>query len=229
MKAFWGIGTPRSLHSTRNSYAIHVPTLCATRIHGMVGSTRQGDKTGKRAAAISLADVIFVSFSLIALPGYCGARHSTLFSLHQSNRGLDTFRTPVPSLVYMSSAFPAFGKHTMRAFGAPDGTFVPLLPSPGNQRSKTSCGTAVLLLRALSKYRRMSSSDHVDADGGGGGTSMPSASQSSCRIYSKTKIVRILWSSHDAQVQCFNCQRTSIRLTALISASLSVILPVSLI
>ena len=90
----------------------------------------------------------------------------------------------------MSSAFPAFGKHTTRAFGRPDDTLVPLRTSPGNQRSKTSCETVVFVVRALSKYLRISFSDHVDAEGGGGGISIPSASQSSCRIY--TCIIRII-------------------------------------
>lgn len=31
-----------------------------------------------------------------------------------TRRGLETLRAPVPSLVYMSSALPAFGKHTTR-------------------------------------------------------------------------------------------------------------------
>ena len=70
IKAWRGIGTPRSLQSTRNSYAIHVPTLCAIRIHGMDGSQRDGDRTGKGACAMPLADVILGSFNLMALPGY---------------------------------------------------------------------------------------------------------------------------------------------------------------
>lgn len=41
------------------------------------------------------------------------SRHHSQDKGHTS-RGLDTFLAPVPSLVYMSSALPAFGKHSTR-------------------------------------------------------------------------------------------------------------------
>ena len=48
----------------------------------------------------------------------------------RTSSGLAAFLTPVPSFVYMSSAFPAFGKHRMLRRGW--AVAVPLLARPGN-------------------------------------------------------------------------------------------------
>lgn len=119
----------------RSSNVIHVPTECATMKYGFSSSLLA--MTGNRAAAISGADRMKVSFLLFARPGYSTASkvpcdHSTriyviyilekvvfrmalqTFLLRQrSSNGLSARRGPIPSLVYISSAFPAFGKAMM--------------------------------------------------------------------------------------------------------------------
>ena len=54
----------------------------------------------------------------------------------RTSKGLGARLTPVPSLVYMSSALPALGKHSILSRAA--GTSVPLLFRPGNHLAKSA-------------------------------------------------------------------------------------------
>jgi len=66
-------------------------------------------------------------------------RH-TRIAMTRTSRGLDALLIPVPSLVYMSSALPAFGKHKILSRGA--AAAVLLAASPGNHLLKSAADGA---------------------------------------------------------------------------------------
>ena len=128
-----GRGKPARRARLTNSNASHDPTECPTMTYG--ASMSLDAITGKSAFAASSADARNGSRRREPRPGSCTARHSARFARHHSRSGDGAARPDARSLVYRSSALPAFGQHSTRIVGGTAPTHsVPLRRRPGNHR-----------------------------------------------------------------------------------------------